>query len=84
MSLKSVTDGRKQRNSISKELFIIISLQRRTDQDIVDYLQEKKIKIGRSTVTKIKNQVEQEAENWYIELRESITRPCVKETRPIV
>jgi hypothetical protein len=47
-------------------------LQRWTDQDIVDYLQEeKKIKIGRSTVTKIKNQVEQEAENWYIELRES-------------
>ncbi|MGB0003823.1 MAG: hypothetical protein WBP74_04100, partial [Nitrososphaeraceae archaeon] len=47
------------------------SLQRWTDQDIVDYLQEKKIKIGRSTVTKIKNQVEQEAENWYVELRES-------------
>jgi hypothetical protein len=48
------------------------SLQRWTDQDIVDYLrEEKKIKIGRSTVTKIKNQVEQEAENWYIELRES-------------
>ena len=47
-------------------------MQRWTDQDIVDYLQnEKKIKIGRSTVTKIKNQVEQEAENWYIELRES-------------
>jgi hypothetical protein len=47
-------------------------LQRWTDQDIVDYLrEEKKIKIGRSTVTKIKNQVEQEAEKWYIELRES-------------
>ena len=60
------------------------SLQRWTDQDIVGFLQEKKIKIGRSTVTKIKNQVEWEAENWYIELRESITRPCVKETRPIV
>lgn len=48
------------------------SLQRWTDQDIVDYLQnEKKIKIGRSTVTKIKNQVVEEAEKWYIELRES-------------
>ena len=48
------------------------SLQRWTDQDIVDYLQEeKKIKIARSTVTKFKNEVEQEAENWYITLRES-------------
>ena len=48
------------------------SLQRWTDQDIVNYLQnEKKIKIGRSTVTKIKNQVVEEAGNWYLELRES-------------
>jgi hypothetical protein len=48
------------------------SLQRWTDQDIVNFLwEEKKIKIARSTVTTIKNQVEQEAENWYIALRES-------------
>ena len=48
------------------------SLQKWTDQNIVDYLrEEKKIKIGRSTVTKIKNQIEQEAEEWYIELRDS-------------
>jgi hypothetical protein len=48
------------------------SLQRWSDQDIVNYLQEeKKIKIGGSTVTKIKNQVEQEAGIWYIELKES-------------
>ena len=48
------------------------SLQRQTDQDIVDYLrEEKKIKIARSTVTKIKNQVEQESEKQYIALRES-------------
>jgi hypothetical protein len=48
------------------------SLQRWTDQDIVNFLwEEKKIKIARSTVTKIKNQVEQQAEKWYIELRES-------------
>jgi hypothetical protein len=44
-------------------------------QDIVDYLQnEKKIKIGRSTVTRIKNKVAEEAGNWYLELRESSYR----------
>ena len=38
------------------------SLQRQTDQDIVDYLrEEKKIKIARSTVTTIKNKVAEEA-----------------------
>jgi hypothetical protein len=48
------------------------SLQNWTDQNIVDYLrQEKKIEIGRSTVTKIKNQIELEAEEWYTELRDS-------------
>jgi hypothetical protein len=49
-----------------------LSLQKWTDQDIVDYLRdEKSIDIGRSTVTKIKNQIEKEAEKWYIELRQS-------------
>jgi hypothetical protein len=49
-----------------------LSLQKWTDQDIVDYLRdEKNIDIGRSTVTKIKNQIEKEAEKWYIELRQS-------------
>ena len=48
------------------------SLQRWTDQDIVNYLhQEKKIKIARSTVTTIKNKVAEEAGNWYLELRQS-------------
>jgi hypothetical protein len=48
------------------------SLQRWTDQDIVDYLrEEKKIDINRSTITKIRNQVEEQAENWYVELRDS-------------
>jgi hypothetical protein len=48
------------------------SLQRWTDQEIVEYLwNEKKIRIGRSTVTKIKNQVEENAGAWYVELRES-------------
>jgi len=45
-----------------------LSLQRLTDQEIVDYLHnEKKIEIARSTATKIRNQVEQEAEDWYAE-----------------
>ena len=49
-----------------------LSLQKWTDQDIVDYLRdEKSIDIGRSTVTKIKNQISKEAEKWYIELRQS-------------
>jgi hypothetical protein len=49
-----------------------LSLQKWTDQDIVEYLRdEKSIDIGRSTVTKIKNQIEKEAEKWYIELRQS-------------
>jgi hypothetical protein len=51
------------------------SLQRWTDQDIVNFLwEEKKIRIGRSTVTRIKNQVEEQAGNWYLELRESSYR----------
>ena len=48
------------------------SLQRWTDREIVDYLhKEKKIDIARSTVTTIKNRIEQEAEKWYIGIRES-------------
>jgi hypothetical protein len=49
-----------------------LALQKWTDQDIVNYLlEEKSIDIGRSTVTKIKNQIEHEAEKWYIELKKS-------------
>jgi hypothetical protein len=48
------------------------SLQRLTDQEIGDYLyNEKKIDIARSTVTGIKNRIEQRAEKWYNELRQS-------------
>ena len=51
------------------------SLQRWSDQDIVNYLrEEKKIKIARSTVTTIENKVAEEAGNWYLELRESSYR----------
>ena len=49
-----------------------LSLSRWTDQEIVDYLRdEKQIEIARSTVNSIKNQIEKQAEKWYIELRES-------------
>lgn len=49
-----------------------LSLQRWTDQEIADYLRkEKKIDIARSTVSKIKNQIEKQAEKWYIELQQS-------------
>lgn len=48
------------------------ALQQWTDQDIVDYLHnEKKIDIDRTTITKIRNQVEQQAEEWYLELKQS-------------
>ena len=47
-----------------------LSLQRLTDQEIVDYLHnEKKIDIARTTVCGIKNQVEKQAEKWYVELK---------------
>lgn len=50
----------------------ILSLSRWTDQEIVDYLRdEKKIEIARSTVNSIKNQIDKQAEKWYMELRES-------------
>jgi hypothetical protein len=49
-----------------------LSLQRLTDQEIVDWLQEeKKIGLDRSTISKMRNHVEQQAEKWYIHLKES-------------
>lgn len=49
-----------------------LSFQRWTDQEIANYLNdEKKIEISRSRVSRIKNQVERNAEKWYIELRQS-------------
>src|SRR6476646_2304407 len=49
-----------------------LSLQRMTDQEITDYLHgEKNIDIARTTVNTIKNQIERQAEKWYIELRQS-------------
>jgi DNA-directed RNA polymerase specialized sigma54-like protein len=49
-----------------------LSFQRLTDQEIVQWLlDEKKIDIDRSTVSKMRNQVETKAEKWYIELKKS-------------
>ena len=48
------------------------SLQRWSDRDIVDYLHnEKKIDLTKSMISKIRNQVVEEAVDWYLELRES-------------
>jgi dsDNA-specific endonuclease/ATPase MutS2 len=49
-----------------------LSFQRLTDQEIVQWLlDEKEIDIDRSTVSKMRNQVETKAEKWYIELKKS-------------
>ncbi len=49
-----------------------LSFSRWTEQEIVDYLHdEKKIEMARSTVNGIKNQMEKQAEKWYMELGES-------------
>ena len=55
---------------MSGEQFIIYHFQ--GGQEIVDYLRdEKQIEIARSTVNSIKNQIEKQAEKWYIALRQS-------------
>jgi hypothetical protein len=49
-----------------------LSFQRLTDQEIVQWLHdEKQIDLDRSTISKMRNQVERKAEKWYIELRNS-------------
>ena len=52
-----------------------LSLQRFTDKEIVQWLQdEKKIDVARSTIFRIRNQVENDAAKWYSDLRESGSR----------
>ena len=49
-----------------------LSLLRWSDQEITDYLHdEKNMQISRPSVTIIKNNIEKEAEKWYIELKQS-------------
>lgn len=52
-----------------------LSFKRLSDREIVDWLkQEKRIDLGRSTVAKLRNKIEKEAESWYVGLRESSTK----------
>ena len=68
--------NKQKKSTISEKQYVRgivhnLSLQRWTDQEIVNYLnEEKKIDIARSTITGIRNQIEKQAEKWYIELRE--------------
>jgi hypothetical protein len=49
-----------------------LSLQRWTDQEIVDYLRtEKKIDLARITINGIRRNIEKQAAKWYIELKQS-------------
>lgn len=69
--VKRNTRTRAQREYV-KTMIHNLSLQRLTDQEIVDYLHnEKQIEIARTTVTLTRNLIEKRAEKWYIELRQS-------------
>ena len=49
-----------------------LSFQRLTDQEIVQWLHDQKqIDMSRSTVSRVRNQVELKAAKWYIELKNS-------------
>ena len=62
----------KAENEYVKTLIHNLSLQRLSDLDIVDYLNnEKQIPIARTTVNKIRNKIEKSAERWYIDLKQS-------------
>ena len=76
MNHKKVTVERhtftKSEREYVKALVHGLSLKRITDQEIVQWLHdEKEIDLDRSTVSKMRNQIEQNAEKWYIELRQS-------------
>jgi hypothetical protein len=76
MSHKNVTVERhtftKSEREYVKALVHSLSLKRLTDQEIVQWSHdEKQIDLDRSTVSKMRNQIEQNAEKWYIELRQS-------------
>jgi DNA-directed RNA polymerase specialized sigma54-like protein len=56
----------KSQKPYTRGLIHNLSLQKWTDQEIVDYFKdEKNIDIARSTVNTIKNQLDREAEKWY-------------------
>lgn len=73
---KNVTSKRatftKSEREYVKGIVHNLSFQRLTDQEIVQWLHdEKKINVDRSTISKIRHKVEQQAENWYNELRDT-------------
>jgi hypothetical protein len=65
-------DFTKPEREYVKSIVHNLSFQRLTDQEIVQWLhEEKEINVDRSTVSKMRNQVETKAEKWYIELKKS-------------
>ena len=71
MTSKRATFTKPEREYV-KGIVHNLSFQRLTDREIVQWLHdEKEIDLDRSTVSKIRNQVESKAEKWYIELRNS-------------
>ena len=73
---KNVTSKRasftKAEREYVKGMVYNLSFQRLTDQEIVQWLHdEKEIDIDRSTISKMRNQVETRAEKWYVELKKS-------------
>jgi hypothetical protein len=76
MSHKNVTSKRatftKAEREYVKGIVYYLSFQRLTDNEIMQWLHnEKKIDLDKSTISKMRNQVEEQAEEWYIGLRES-------------
>jgi hypothetical protein len=48
-----------------------LSLQRFSDTEIAEHLEEKGIVLKRNTINGIKKQIEKQAERWYIDLKQS-------------
>jgi len=74
MSHKKVTSKRVTFTKLEREyvkgIVYNLSFQRLTDQEIVQWFHdEKQIDLNRSTISKMRKQVESKAEKWYIELK---------------
>ena len=62
----------KSQKQYVREIIHNFSLQRWSDYEIADFLNDEKgITLSRSAVTHIRDRMEKEAEKWYFELRES-------------
>jgi hypothetical protein len=74
MSHKKATSKRASFTKLEREyvkaIVYNLSFQRITDQEIVQWFHdEKQIDLNRSTISKMRKQVESKAEKWYIELK---------------